>query len=166
MKVDRIDVFSSRMPFDDAGSHAIAARLIEIAHYLCVQPPSVLEPEVLPGSSGDREAPARLIRLATEELRRRRIKSQYLPREAFGDGIWIMLLDLFVSQSRGQRVSTKSACIAADVPERTALRWLEEAERDGLVERVPCQRDKRVKYVTLTGKGEDAVRSILSRYCD
>jgi DNA-binding PadR family transcriptional regulator len=75
-----------------------------------------------------------------------------------------MLLDLFVSQFRGRRVPTTSACIAAEVPATTALRWLDVLEQHDLVKRSGTENDGRVRYVSLTAKGYRAVEAILDSY--
>ncbi len=105
----------------------------------------------------------RLARLAEDELRSRRMRAQFLPAELFGEGGWSMLLDLFVSEYHGRKVSTTSACLAADVPSTTALRWLDLLENKGLIQRAPTYRDKRVKYVALTSKARDALCALLRR---
>ena len=54
---------------------------------------------------------------------------------------------------RGQAVSVSNACLAADAPASTALRWLHHLAVDGLVERVPDPGDARRHYIRLTGLG-------------
>ncbi len=68
--------------------------------------------------------------------------------DLFGEPAWDLLLDLFVAREAGRRVSVSSACIAAEVPATTALRWLAVLEKRGLVERRgdPCDR-RRVDVV-------------------
>jgi DNA-binding MarR family transcriptional regulator len=46
-----------------------------------------------------------------------------------------------------------NACLAADTPASTALRWLQHLEREGLVERLPDATDARRHYVRLTDAG-------------
>lgn len=104
-----------------------------------------------------------LVKLAEDELRRRRMRARFLPSEFFGEGAWSMLLDLFVSEYYGRKVSTTSVCIASDVPGTTALRWLDILESNGFVERLPTDHDKRVKYVSLTPKARESLRGLLSR---
>lgn len=109
------------------------------------------------------KAMERMVKAAEDELRRRKERARFLPAELFGEGAWSMLLDLFVCQYRGKKVSTTSACIAAEVPGTTALRWLEVLEAKGLVQRSPTAADRRVKHVSLTAKGHDALCALLSR---
>jgi hypothetical protein len=69
----------------------------------------------------------------------------------FVDPAWEILLDLYIQDREGGRVSVSSACIAAQVPATTGLRWLERLQRDGLISRAPDPRDGRKVYVALTG---------------
>lgn len=106
----------------------------------------------------------RLVTLAEEELRRRRLRYSHLPRDLFGEAAWSMLLDLFICQHRGQTMSASSACLASDVPNTTARRWLDVLESQGLVER-PCVGDDRdEQHVSLSAAGYEAVCSILTSY--
>lgn len=163
MKNFRIEGAMPRTDLRDMDGRIIAAQLIEIAQFLQAPDPHPAAPAGPPDRPGP-VAPSLMVALAEEELRRRRVRSRHLPRDLSGDGAWAMLLDLFICHYRGKRVSTKAACIAADAPERTALRWLDEIERDGLIRRAPCDRDKRVKYVSLTQQGLEVLRAILSAY--
>jgi DNA-binding MarR family transcriptional regulator len=74
-----------------------------------------------------------------------------------------MLLDLFVSEQHGRKVSVTSACIAADVPGTTALRWLDVLESKGLIVRTSAERDERVRYVSLTVEARRALCELLAR---
>lgn len=104
-----------------------------------------------------------LVKAAEEEIRRRKISGRFLPRELFGEGAWSMLLDLFVSEYHGRKVSTTSACLAAEIPATTALRWIETLESKGLVRRSSAKMDRRVRYVFLTAEGHQALCSLLRR---
>lgn len=163
MKHFRVDDSVFRANAQEIDGRSVAAKLIEIAHYLCVPGAELMPPDAFAKAP---VLPARpcLVGNAEEELRRRRLRQQYLPQGLSEDRIWAMLLDLFVSHHRGQKVSTKAACIATEAPERTAMRWLEQIEREGLIERSGCGDDKRVRYVSLTRKGLEAMQAILSGY--
>lgn len=105
-----------------------------------------------------------LVGLAEEELRRRKLRARFLPAQFFGEAAWSMLLDLYVSEFRQRPVATTSACIAADVPASTALRWLDLLEQRSLIERYDSDQDRRVKFIRLTGDGRQALEAILSSY--
>jgi len=55
----------------------------------------------------------------------------------FADPAWDLLLDLYAAHLEGRAVSVSSACIAANVPQTIALRWISVLECRGLIERVP-----------------------------
>lgn len=100
------------------------------------------------------EAPSPSTRaLALYRARRARAASFGGHGDLFGEPAWDILLDLFIAREAGRRVSVSSACIAADVPATTALRWLAILERRGLVERRADPIDGRRVYVDLS---EDA----------
>lgn len=141
----------------------IASKLLELAQRLEEQsdfPTAdvVPAPHLAPGSID------KLVILAEEELRRRRLRIRHFPKCYFSEGAWAILLDLFVCQHRGRKVSTISACLASEVPETTALRWLEVLEKDGFIRREAAGSDRRVKYVTLTECGHEAVHAVIQSY--
>ena len=57
----------------------------------------------------------------------------------------------------GERLATCELALAAGVSAPTATRMLTGLERDGLVERVPCDADRRVVHVVLTDDGRARV---------
>ena len=91
--------------------------------------------------------------LAEEVYRDRRRRARHLPTRLLGEPAWDILLDLYVAAGRGQAVSVSNACLAADAPASTALRWLHHLEDEGLVERLADQTDARRHYVRLTDAG-------------
>jgi hypothetical protein len=80
----------------------------------------------------------------------RRRRKSFFPADVFGEPGWDLLLDLFAARLQNRRISVSSACIAADVPLTTALRWLGLLEQFGLVERTDSDSDQRVTWVRLT----------------
>jgi hypothetical protein len=68
----------------------------------------------------------------------------------FADPGWDILLDLYVERVERRSVTVSSACIAANVPTTTGLRWLERLHRRGLITRTPDARDGRKVYIGLT----------------
>jgi MarR family transcriptional regulator, organic hydroperoxide resistance regulator len=63
----------------------------------------------------------------------------------------------------GERLATCELALAAGVSAPTATRMLTGLERDGLVERVPCEADRRVVHVVLTSDGRDRVLAARAR---
>jgi hypothetical protein len=79
----------------------------------------------------------------------RRKRDAMLPADLFGEPAWDMLLDLFVQQSQGRRVSITSLCIASAAPQTTALRYITLMEAAGLITRAHCASDQRVVWLTI-----------------
>jgi MarR family transcriptional regulator for hemolysin len=63
----------------------------------------------------------------------------------------------------GDRLATCELALAAGVSAPTATRMLTGLEREGLVERVPCDADRRVVHVVLTADGRDQVLAAQAR---
>jgi MarR family transcriptional regulator for hemolysin len=63
----------------------------------------------------------------------------------------------------GERLATCELALAAGVSAPTATRMLTGLERDGLIERVPCDADRRVVHVNLTDDGRDRVFAARAR---
>lgn len=83
------------------------------------------------------------MRLARRYLAARQRRAELLGTGLFADPAWDMLLDLFVSDVEGVRISVSSACLASGVPSTTALAWLVKLEQRGLVFRSRDSRDRR-----------------------
>lgn len=84
--------------------------------------------------------------------------------DVFADPAWDILLDLFAARELGRRVSISSACIAANVPPTTALRWLGTLEERDLIERKADEQDRRRSYVQLTDQTYAALRDWMSAW--
>jgi hypothetical protein len=95
----------------------------------------------------------KLVRLAANakaQYDTRRSRAMVLPAKLLGEAAWDMILDLFINQVAGKKVSISSACIAADVPSTTALRYIYILEADGLIKRTDDRYDQRRSFVELT----------------
>lgn len=86
-------------------------------------------------------------------------KSSYPP--LFGEPIWDMLLDLYISELQGRKISVSSLCIAANVPQTTALRYLSEMLDARLVVRVDDPKDLRRSFVELSNDGFRLLTKVL-----
>jgi hypothetical protein len=104
-------------------------------------------------------AQARALVAARNEYKNRRQREKVFGRNLFGDPVWDMLLDLFIAASEGRRESVSSTCIAAAVPATTALRYLAQMVKLGLVRRTPHPTDARCNYLELTKPGYDKMLS-------
>lgn len=94
-----------------------------------------------------------LLAFARESYAIRRRRDRHLPGDLFGEPTWDILLDLYVATRENRPVPTTSACIGANVPPTTALRWLRILEARGLVEREEDNRDGRRTFVRLSSRG-------------
>lgn len=115
------------------------------------------------GLDGTRTGPPGLIPLGPREPQRasdlaqrvhgylvaRRARRAVLEGDWFADPAWDLLLDLFAAQSLGRRVSISSACIAANVPPTTALRWIDKLVDDGVLLREDDPLDGRRSFLGL-----------------
>ncbi|WP_177198421.1 MarR family transcriptional regulator [Novosphingobium sp. CF614] len=85
----------------------------------------------------------------TYNMRRHREKV-FGMQQLFGEPTWDILLDLFIAELRTAKIQTTSACIGAQVPQTTALRWIALLERENLVRRYRDKDDSRRVYIQLT----------------
>lgn len=105
-------------------------------------------------------ATVRAATLARRYLASRRRRAELLNTAMFADPAWDILLDLFVSAAEGRRVSVSSACLASGVATSTALRWVSQLEREGLIARAPDPHDGRRTFLVLN----DAIAIGLERW--
>ncbi|PTR12190.1 DNA-binding MarR family transcriptional regulator [Novosphingobium sp. GV055] len=105
--------------------------------------------------------PAPALAMAREVYAARRRRERFLAADLFGEPTWDILLDLFIAAAEARRVPTTSACIGANVPPTTALRWLRILEARGLVEREDDGRDGRRTFVCLTARGLAAMTDLM-----
>src|SRR3546814_14193324 len=72
-----------------------------------------------------------------------------------------MMLDLYVASQRGQLTTVTNACVAADVPQTTGLRYIEKLTSRGLAVRYSHLKDKRMLGLELTPEGKGAMEDML-----
>jgi hypothetical protein len=104
---------------------------------------------------------AALASVASRLYRSRRRRARHFDAEMFAEPAWDMLLDLFIAKVRGKQMRTQSLCLASEVPETTALRWIGVLERNGLVARHLAEHDHRLRLIALTPKGYRVMRQYL-----
>ena len=114
-------------------------------------------------AEGELSAGRALGAFARQLHRERRLRDASFPPGLFGEGIWDILLDLFASEADDRKVRVSSACIAACVPASTALRYLSEMERLGMIVRSPSPDDRRGQYVALSEDCRAEMRELLGR---
>ena len=111
-----------------------------------------------PGT-GDRRQWGLLARSLHRERSRR---ASFLPAELFGEPAWDILLDLAYAAKASELRSIKAACLSSQVPEATALRYIDQLVCCGLVERIDDKTDRRRKFLRLTALGERSMRDYLA----
>jgi len=94
--------------------------------------------------------------------RRRRARCFDVGGGLFADPAWDILLDLYCNEQAGRTTSVSSACIAADIPSTSALRWINTLVRTGLVAKNPHPTDRRCTLLSLTDRAVQGLVQILS----
>lgn len=105
---------------------------------------------------------AELIALAKSFLAERRLRSRHFINLEFGEPVWDLLLDLYVSNQTGRVVSVSSACIAAYVPPTTALRYITMLVSQGIMLRLPDKNDARRVFLMLSDETRLAIEQYLT----
>jgi hypothetical protein len=96
-------------------------------------------------------------RLMRKIVRWRQRRAQFFDDDLFADPAWNILLDLAIARAEHKRVSVSSLCIASGVPPTTALRWISELIKRGLLERTEDDTDRRRAFITLSDRAADAM---------
>jgi DNA-binding MarR family transcriptional regulator len=91
--------------------------------------------------------------LAQEIYSERQRRQDCFQSDLFGEPAWDILLDLYIAAKQSKDIQTTSACVGANVPPTTALRWLTLLETRGLVERYEDPKDQRRTFVRLSLDG-------------
>lgn len=112
---------------------------------------------------GDGDTDGDLGAFARQLYRERRLREGSMADGMFGEPAWDILLDLFASEAEGKAVRVSSACIAAAVPATTALRYISEMERRGLLLRMPSATDRRAQHVKLSRDTFTDLEALLKR---
>jgi hypothetical protein len=105
------------------------------------------------GASPGPLAAPRLLALARRTAEARRARDR-----VFGSGLcanppWNILIDLFIAGEEGSNITIKSACVAAGVPQSTALRHIAHLIDIGLAVRSQHPSDARSAYLRLSERG-------------
>ena len=89
------------------------------------------------------------------EARKRR---EIIFGKLFGDPAWDILLELYARRLEGERPVVTDLCKIAAVPYTTALRWIGNLERAGLIVRTADAVDRRRIWVDLTAHGDESLK--------
>ncbi|MDB5707345.1 MAG: Transcriptional regulator [Sphingomonas bacterium] len=104
-----------------------------------------------------------LIEKARHIHAQRRLRDEVLGNELFGDPGWDLMLDLYIAQASGKRVSVTSAAIGSGKPMSTGLRWVKLLIERALVIREADPYDGRRSYLRLTSTAFEAMEDFLAR---
>lgn len=96
-------------------------------------------------------------------LKARRNRSQFFFEKLFADPAWDILLELYAAHLGDRQMGIHSLCIGAAVPQTTALRWIRELEKNGLLSRNDDPADRRRVYASLTEKGLSAMAAYFAQ---
>jgi len=116
----------------------------------------MLPPTLAPASADADRPPVHRSEVRTL-VQARRLRDRALPADLFADPAWDMILDLFDARLAGKRVSVSSLCIAACVPQTTALRWIGQLVDRGIFERSNDPADARRVFIALSDAAADSV---------
>lgn len=95
-------------------------------------------------------------------IQARTLRYEFFNWELFSDPTWDILLELYAVKLELRRLAISELCVASSVPLTTALRWIGNLEREGLITRRNDPLDGRRVWVELSDTGCDAMR----RYFD
>lgn len=104
------------------------------------------------------------VELAQKIIKERRQRDRWLGADLFGEPVWDMLIDLFISAETQRRVGTSSLCIASGVPATTALRHLAAMEKRGMIVRHPDPHDNRRVFIKLVDEWHSKVDQLLTSW--
>ena len=106
--------------------------------------------------------PAELLALARRFAVARRVRDDIFGRGQFLNPAWNILLELFIAGEEGRNVTIKSACVAAGVPQSTALRHIAHLIEVRLAARAQHPSDARSAYLKLTDRGRAKMVAFIS----
>lgn len=114
--------------------------------------PAVDMPASISPDPADRASPDLLL-VALAWVRAREVREREFGENLFSDPAWNILLDVYINQRHGKRISISSLCMAAGAPMSTAVRWINLLVDRGLIARQPDQFDRRRFFIVLTEDG-------------
>lgn len=95
-------------------------------------------------------------------LRRRRENVFSSSPELFCDPAWDLLLDLFIREGERRTTSITAACIGANVPVTTGLRWINRLIDLGYAVRNADAKDGRRGFLSLTADAREKIISLMT----
>lgn len=89
--------------------------------------------------------------------------NRHIVAKDMAEGAWLILVEANLFQLEGKALHVTSACMASGAPLSTAVRYINELERRGLLERVADHQDGRRTVLRITETGILLVQSYLKR---
>lgn len=89
--------------------------------------------------------------------------NRHIVAKDMAEGAWLILIEANLFQLEGKALHVTSACMASGAPLSTAVRYINELERRGLLERVADHQDGRRTVLRITETGILLVQSYLKR---
>jgi hypothetical protein len=105
---------------------------------------------------------AELLLAARRMAAARRVRDEVFGVGQFLDPGWNILIELFIAGEEGRNVTIKSACVAACVPQSTALRHIAHLIDVRLALRAQHPSDARSAYLKLTDNGRTRMVAFLT----
>lgn len=94
-------------------------------------------------------------------LRFRRIRSEIMPRELFNEPGWDLLLELFVADANGQRITAREVSDRNNIPASILSRWLMHLTQIGFI--IGDGDGNLDDQLTLSGKAFDIIESVMAK---
>lgn len=85
----------------------------------------------------------------------RKIREQHFGRKIFGEPVWDILLELYLSELKDKKVSTSNLILSAPYSSSTALRWIKNLEENNMIFKSPSRIDGRVQYQRISKSAFD-----------
>ena len=104
----------------------------------------------------------RLVKLAGDMIRDRRLRSRFFNQNLFGESGWDLLLILYTMDDSGPRLSIGRLQQYAGAASSSTARWLATLEDQRLIRRESHPTDARSNFVQLTDRGRTLLELYLS----
>ena len=97
-------------------------------------------------------------------LQARRQRGRFLSAKLFSEPGWDILLELYAASLSQRRLTVTRLAERTGTPMTTTLRWITALESEDLARRDFNPLDRRLVYIVLTTKGEDALDAFFDHF--
>lgn len=140
-----------------------AGEVRAVAHQLMTWAEGLAVSHAYDVAESDEAAGDILIELAKAVREIRHMRVRIFPGVSLGEPAWDVLLDLFIKEAEGFRVSLDHLSFEGDIPAHTVYRAVDLLTDLGLVARAADRFDDRVVWLTLSDKGRDGMIGLLQQ---